>query len=180
MVMLLRMLGVLITYRRRGRLPVLDVSVLSMRCWPNDLDLMLHMNNGRYFSAADVGRVDWFLRTGIAGEATKAGVRPVVADASARFSRSLQVFERFEVHSRIVGWNEKWLFAEHRFLRGTEVVATLIARCVFIGRGGRRAPAEILARVGHRDPSPQLPDWVQSWHQGQEQLTAHLKVNKRP
>ncbi len=60
-----RLLRLLLTARWRGRLGPLDESVLKLRVWPVDLDVNLHMNNGRYLSVMDLGRVDVILRTGL-------------------------------------------------------------------------------------------------------------------
>jgi acyl-CoA thioesterase FadM len=179
MVMALRVLWMWLTYRSRGRLDVLGTSVLQMRVWPNDLDLNLHMNNGRYFSAADIGRMDWWLRTGLWNQATvRRGWRPMAGDANARFSRALQVFERFELHSRLMGWNEKWMFAEHRFLQGDKVVATVVVRYLWHKAGQKQTPADVLALLGHTEPSPPLPQWLLDWHGAQDKLTAELKAQR--
>ena len=168
-----------LTYRSRGRLPVLGTSVLSMRVWPNDLDMNMHMNNGRYFSAADLGRVDWWLRTGLWNAAAiKRGWRPLAGDANARFSKALQVFERFELRSRLLGWNDKWMFAEHRFVQGEQVTTTVIVRYLWHARGEKKKPADVLALIGHTEPSPPLPAWLLQWHDAQDQLTAQLKSER--
>jgi len=35
-----------------------DVSRVHARVWPTDLDLSLHVNNGRYLTLMDLGRSD--------------------------------------------------------------------------------------------------------------------------
>jgi acyl-CoA thioesterase FadM len=179
MVMALRVAWMWLTYRTRGRLDVLGTGRLPMRAWPNDLDLNMHMNNGRYFSAADIGRIDWWLRTSIWRRARAKGWRPMAGDANARFSRALQVFERFELHSRLIGWDEKWMFAEHRFMQRDNVVATVLVRYLWHGAGEKHSPADVLALVGHTEPSPPLPEWVLDWNQAQNKLTAELKASRQ-
>lgn len=181
MVMMFRFLLTFLGARSRGRLDVLGTNVLTMRVWPNDLDFNMHMNNGRYFSAADIGRLDWWLRTGIWRKALLArGWGPVAGDANGRFSRSLQPFEKFELHTRLMGWDEKWLFTEHRFIsKSGKVVAVIVVRYLFRGKEGQQAPATILALVGHTEPSQPLPDWVRDWHTAQNELTAELKAERQ-
>ena len=176
MVMLLRMFWAGATWRSRGSLDVLGTSRLRMRVWPNDLDMNLHMNNGRFFSAADIGRFDWWLRTGLWDRAIARGWRPIAGDANARFSKALRVFEVYELQTRLLGWNEKWLFTEHRFAQGDRVVATVVVRYLFHSADGKHSPATVLALLDHNDPSPPLPDWVFAWHQAQDQLTLTLKA----
>ncbi|MGH8529418.1 MAG: thioesterase family protein [Nevskiales bacterium] len=175
MVCLFRMLKVLLSQRWRPRLAVLETSVLRFRVWPNDLDMNIHMNNGRYFSIADIGRLDWWLRTGLWRAARAQGLAPVAGDSNARFSRAMHAFECYELHSRLLGWNEKWLFAEHRFVQGGRVTATVLVRYLFRSRDGHGAPAQVLALIGFTQPSPPLPAWVEGWHHAQNQLTASLK-----
>lgn len=178
MVMMFRFLLTWLGWRLRGRLDVLGTGVLRMRVWPNDLDFNVHMNNGRYFTAADIGRLDWWLRTGIMRKAVRRGWGPVAGDANGRFSRSLQPFERFEVHTRLLGWDEKWLFKEHRFVSRGQVSAVIVVRYLFRSRKRQHAPAEVLALAGHTEPSPPLPDWIRDWHQAQNELTASLKAER--
>ena len=51
-----RLLMLLIKLIRKPRLGLLDTSVLILRVLPNDLDMNMHMNNGRYLSIMDLGR----------------------------------------------------------------------------------------------------------------------------
>ena len=39
-----------------------EISKLTFRVWPTDLDLSLHMNNGRYLTIMDIGRLDFMVR----------------------------------------------------------------------------------------------------------------------
>ena len=60
----LRLLRVVLTARRRGALGPLAESVLSFRVMPSDLDVNLHMNNGRYLSFMDLGRLHLVAQVG--------------------------------------------------------------------------------------------------------------------
>jgi hypothetical protein len=48
--LILRMIKVLVAALFGQPLGILDSSVLTFRVWPNDLDINLHMNNGRYLT----------------------------------------------------------------------------------------------------------------------------------
>ena len=63
MVVLFRFLFAIFKSRFRRRLGILDDCVIAMRVWPNDLDLNMHMNSGRYLSMMDIGRVEILART---------------------------------------------------------------------------------------------------------------------
>ena len=175
MVVLPGTLWVILMHKARGQLPVDGTSVLSLRVWPNDLDLNLHVNNGRYFTLADLGRMDWWFRTGTMQAGLKRGWRPTAGDATAKFSRELLLFQGYSIHSRMLGFDEKWVYKEHRFVRGTRVHATVVVRSVILAKEGKIPPAEWLALVGWKTPSPPLPDWVATWANAQDQLAAALR-----
>ena len=88
----LRVLHLIITSFFRPRLdPVRDVSRLTFRVWPHDLDTSLHMNNGRYWTLMDLGRTDIMIRSGLwrpileerLGACGGCGADPVPAGAEA-------------------------------------------------------------------------------------------------
>ena len=102
-----RLAWILIKRARVGRIHPLDKLRVRSRVMPQDLDLNLHVNNGRYLTFADLGRMDWFIRTGCFQAARKEKCIPVIGDATARFIRQLRAFDRFYVETQLLGWNEK-------------------------------------------------------------------------
>ena len=63
----IRLLYMFVASFFKKKIHALEETSLSFCVWPNDLDLNGHMNNGRYLSIMDIGRMDWVLRLGIAG-----------------------------------------------------------------------------------------------------------------
>ena len=61
----LRLILQLLKSRFAAALEPLGTSVRRGRVWPTDLDVSLHMNNGRYLTLMDLGRLDLMLRTGV-------------------------------------------------------------------------------------------------------------------
>lgn len=82
-------------------------SVINLRCWPNDLDPYLHMNNGRFLTIMDLGRVDLVLRSGLGKVFRQNKWWPVVAAVSIRFKRSIPAMARFQLRTRLVGWDDR-------------------------------------------------------------------------
>jgi acyl-CoA thioesterase FadM len=150
-----------------------------MRVWPNDLDFNIHVNNARYLALADIGRMHWFARTGMLGVARQRKAYPVVGDAIAKFRRDLRPFQAFEIHTRMLGWDRKWGFLEHRFVRQKRVIGVVAIRGVFKGPEGPVAPEVLLAALGHTGQSPEQPKWANSFHQGSEQLSELLREEER-
>lgn len=171
----LRMIAVLLRLRGKPRLPLLATMRITVRVWPNDLDINRHVNNGRYLTLADLGRLDWFVRTGTLGYARQQKAWPIVGDAIAKFRRDLKLFQTCIIETRLLGWEGKWAFLEHRFIRKGRVLGVVAIRGLFRGPQGPLAPGDFLAALGGPAESPPLPDWVLDWHRGCENLSAQLR-----
>jgi acyl-CoA thioesterase FadM len=161
------------------RVDVLATTRISLRVWPNDLDVNLHVNNGRYLALADLGRIDWFVRSGIFGVARRHNTFPVVGDAIAKFRRDLKAFQAFEIHTRLVGWDRKWGFIEHRFVRNRRVIGVVAIRGMFKGPDGALDPEALVTGLAHSAPSPQLPEWATCFRQSSELLSESLREEER-
>jgi acyl-CoA thioesterase FadM len=162
-------------FRNRRRVDLLAATRVHLRVWPNDLDLYRHVNNGRYLTLADLGRIDWFLRTGVMHLALQRNARPIIGDAMAKFRRDLRLFQSFDIHSRLLGWDPRWMFLEHRFVRDGRVVGVVAIRGLFQGPRGALSPGEFLGAPGAPALSPALPEWLLTWHRANELLSATLR-----
>jgi acyl-CoA thioesterase FadM len=74
------------------RLRLMDKAETSFRVWPTDLDILMHMNNGKYLSLMDLGRIDLMQRCGAAKVLKANKIFPVVAAETIHFRKSLKLF----------------------------------------------------------------------------------------
>ena len=164
MIVLLRLVWALIRSQFKRKLDLLDESAVTMRVWPNDLDLNVHMNSGRYLSMMDIGRVEILGRTRLLRKVFGRGWRPIAAAATIRYRRSLLPFQRFTVRSRVVCWDDKWLYFRHAIETRGELCAIGYVRGLLRGKEGNVAPAQILELAGKGGtPSPPMPDEIAQW-----------------
>ena len=175
----LRLIWMLLTHRLRSRATILESTSLRMRVLPNDLDFNGHVNNGRYFTLADIGRMDFVLRTGTAKVAFKHKALPIVGDAMAKFRKDLKVFERYEMQTRVLGWDDKWVFMEHRFVRGGRVAGIVVMRGLFRAASGVLTPAFLLSEMGVTSASPDLPDWLREWNASCDSLAGVMREEEK-
>jgi len=116
-----RLLHLLLSSFFRPRLKVPgDVSRLQFRVLPNDLDLNMHMTNGRYWTIFDLGRLDLILRTGLARVAMRNKWAPIAGAGTIQFRRELKPFQRFTLETRLIGWVGGRILMEQRVLVGPE------------------------------------------------------------
>lgn len=175
----LRLIWISLSLIGKPRIDLLGTTRIRLRVWPNDLDANMHVNNGRYLALADIGRLHWFVRAGLMGVARQEKAFPVVGDAIAKFRRELNAFQSFEIHTRMIGWDHKWGFIEHRFIRNGRVLGVVAIRGVFKGPKGPIDPGVFLAGLSHSMPSPELPQWAKHFHDGCESLTSLLREEER-
>jgi acyl-CoA thioesterase FadM len=162
--LLLRLFLTVMFGPRRGRLHVLDRCITPFRVWPNDLDVLRHMTNSRYFAILDLARVDLMVRSRMWRQLNRLGWYPVVTLETMRFHRSLELWDRYVVATRVIGWDEKHVFIEQRFERDGAQVALGIVRARFLRRSGGTVPtSELLALAGVAHGSPALPEWIVQW-----------------
>jgi acyl-CoA thioesterase FadM len=175
----LRLLRVGLNLIGKSKVDLLATTRVHLRVWPNDLDFNIHANNARYLALADIGRIHWFVRTGVLGVARQHKAFPVIGDAIAKFRHDLKAFQSFEIHTRLIGWDRKWGFMEHRFVRMDRVIGVVAIRGVFKGPGGPLDPEVLLAGLAHSARSPELPGWANRFHQAGELLSELLHDEER-
>lgn len=96
--------------------------VISSR--PNliDCDYNLHKSNSTYFADFDVARVHLcvcLLASGIRNTSKELGslVKIHLGGVSCNFKKEIKPFEAFEVWSRILCWDRKWLYTISHFVK---------------------------------------------------------------
>lgn len=174
-----RLIWMLLTARLRGPIQLFDTAVLRLRVLPNDLDLNGHVNNGRYFTLADLGRLDFVIRTGAARVAIANRAIPVIGDAVAKFRKDLKPFQRYDLQTRLLGWDDKWTFVEQRFVSGGRVAGVVVVRGLFRSAAGPIRPSTFLAGLSKNVASPSLPDWALAWHRSCDALGEALREEER-
>lgn len=167
---LLKTLALYLLFPRR--MDLLGDSVVSFRVWPNDLDTNLHMNNGRYLTLLDLGRLDLLLRIGAARPALRRNWYPVLAAVQLRFKRPLNLFQRFDIRTRLVSWDRKWVYLEQRILCKGRVVTHALLKGAFVGPQGSVPMSDVVALLGTSLEPPILPQAFQAWIKAEEEMAA--------
>lgn len=109
----LRLIRILLSGRWRERLTIPeDASNIWFRAWLHDLDTSLHMNNGRYLTLMDLGRLDLMVRSGLVKIALQKKWTPIASTIAIRFKREVRLFQRIRMESRIIGWDDTQVLIE--------------------------------------------------------------------
>ncbi|WP_344780852.1 acyl-CoA thioesterase [Microbacterium kribbense] len=162
---------------RRGRsLPMTGVSSIRLTALPTDLDIMRHMNNGRYLSLFDLGRWDLLVRSGMWDAMHGHGWYAVVGSETITFRKSLRAWQRFDIQSRVVGYDDRSVYMEHRAVVDGEIYARAVVRARLMRRSGGALPhEELFAAMGQPDGLADLEPWITDWAEA-----SRLPGTKRP
>ena len=121
---------------------------VTTRIYPNDLDINLHVNNGRYLTLCDLARADLFIRSGLVRVMMRNKWFPVVGSVTMKFIKPLHVFDRVTIKSEVTHWDEKYFYSTHRFFRNEVLVSEGTSRSLVVSRvSGKVAPEDVVAAV---------------------------------
>ncbi len=173
-----RLLWYVLTVRLR---PALDmphgVSRLVFRVWPRDLDTSLHLNNGRYLTLMDIGRLDVMVASGLWRAVLRHKWTPVASAIKIRYRREIRLWERFRIETRIVAWDQLNVVMEQVFLfEGGSRDGQIAAQAQFKGglydRKVRRfVPiSDLMRETGVDSPSPEPTPEVEAFLKADDEL----------
>lgn len=166
----LRLLKVLTAPQGRGSNPSIrpsaeDPQAESMTRWrvmPWDVDLFGHMNNSRYALLMDFARVDFLRRAGLLPTAWHERWVIPVSSMTLDFHRALRPFDKFEVVTQLMSWDDRWLFMRQFFRtreEPTRMVATGYVKTIIRAPSGGVSPAHVARLVTGREVArPVLSD----------------------
>ena len=156
---------------RARRLEVDQVSRSRFRVWPTDLDVLNHMNNGKYLSIMDVARFALMQRNGVMRMFKREAWYPVVVGQTISYRKSLNPWQRFWIESRIMGFDDQAVYLEQRFVRpaadrSPEIYARAIVRARLLRRSGGVVPiTEVIEKSGANVDTMTVPEDVLAWGQ---------------
>jgi len=160
---IVRVIKELLRARKMPPLDPLGTHVSFHRCWPQDLDNYLEMNNGRILTVLDIGRTGLAVRVGLIAALTRNRWGLTIAGSSARYRRRIRPFKKFRIVSRAVGWDHRFFYIEQSIWLGDECATQVLYRSAVTDKNGIIAPERVFADVGYEGTAPTLPDWAQNW-----------------
>jgi acyl-CoA thioesterase FadM len=153
------------------------VSVLRFRVWPHDLDPSLHMNNGRYLTIMDLGRIDIMLQSGMWRKLVQHKWTPMVSAIKIRYRREIRLFQRFRQETRLVAWVGDNVVMEQVFVleggpRAGQVAAHMLFKGGLYDRAARKFVTiqRLMDEAGVTVEQPPLSPEVEAFLKADEEL----------
>lgn len=150
-------------YRNAGDLTALGTHVSHHRCWPQDIDPFIEMNNGRILTILDLGRITLARRVGLLAALKQNKWGLTMAGVSVQYRKRIRPFVKFRTVSKAVGWDDKFFYLDQSIWIGETCAMQALYRSAVTDKSGIVKPERIFAAMGFTDDAPVLPDWVQHW-----------------
>lgn len=164
-----RITRLILSSKRKPKCNYADNSILKMRVMPGDIDVFGELNNGRFLTLMDFGRFDLAIRTGLLKFVRQQNWGLTVAGSSARFRYRLRLFQSFELHSQVIGHDDKWIYFHQKMVRKGKTHASALIRTGVTSISGIVKVDEVKQRMGHDIGIPPLPNWAKAWIAADEQ-----------
>jgi len=150
--------------RKSPPLGVFDTHVSHHLCLPWDIDLWLELNNGRTLTLYDLGRIPMAARAGLLATLKREGWGLAIAGASVRYRHRIRAFERVEMRSRSVWWDDRFIYIEQSLWKADGRCANhILYRAAITGKNGIVPPGDVAAAMEEPPERPTAPDWVTAW-----------------
>ncbi len=169
-----RLIWLLMTQGSKARIALHEEVAIRYRVLPTDLDLNGHMTNSRYLAIMDLVALELMARLGLLKVVLRRRWRPVLGGTLTTHRRSLKPFEVYTVRARVVYWDERWSFIEHRFERDGEVLAVGLGKSVFLGPDGAVPIDTVLGHLAGDLAKPECPEAVLCWIAAEARLFGAL------
>lgn len=136
------------------------VSRIRRRVSLREVDLNLHMNQAAYAEVLELGRTDWFLRSGAWDRWREARLETVVAEQHIVYRRELKPLAAYEIDTRAVEVQGRLLSLVGHVLVGDRVHTRAEVKLLFVGPRGVLAPDEVRTLAeGFLAPALPVADW---------------------
>ncbi|KAK9322367.1 hypothetical protein V1517DRAFT_323591 [Lipomyces orientalis] len=144
--------------------PAVEANVFRTRVWtsrspPMECDLNGHKSNSTYFSDLDNARTDLMVdvfKKMLLGTRKESGTWPYLPLGAvvSIFRREIKPFAKYNIKSKIIGWDGKWLFVVSRFELAESAHTCAISISKYVFKLGRKtiAPQDVLKQCGLWSP----------------------------
>lgn len=137
----------------------------SFRVGLRDIDFNMHINNARYMVFMERARWDHPVQTNTWNVMFKDKLNFIVAGIEMGYIREIRLGKRFDVETRYIGWDEKYIYLEQRFVVDGKIHAYGLVKAVFLQQGKRANPGEVADILGVHQANDVLPEHLVLWKQ---------------
>lgn len=140
-----------------------DTVSMEFRVRLFDIDMNMHLNNAKYLKYMDRCRLEHAVSTGLLDKLIQARCNAVVANTEIAYVRELRPYQQFTIETRILGWDDKYVYFDQRFISQGKLHTHALIRVVHLYGGKAISPQAMQEITGLNMQSPALPEYVEQW-----------------
>lgn len=123
------------------------------------------MTNARYLGIMDLGRIHLTGQYGMLKPLVKKRWFPVVSSAAITYVRSIDLWQKYDLVTRMISWDERFFYLEQRFEYQGKLMATGWIKAAFLSKQGLVAPQAVIEASGLNIEPPVPPEAVERWQE---------------
>jgi len=143
--------------------PFMSAIKRKFRVGLRDIDFNLHINNSRYMVFMERARWDHPVQTDTWDLMLKEKLNFIVAGIEMGYIREIRFGKQFEVETRYLGWDEKYVYLEQRFIAGGKIHAYGLVKAVFLQKGKLAKPSAVANILEIKTAYEALPEHMELW-----------------
>ncbi|MFD2180303.1 thioesterase family protein [Veronia pacifica] len=148
---------------KTNRVDAFDKTTLSFRALPTDCDIYFHLTNSRYSSFNDIGRANFLAQVGALSKMLRRNLKFSVNASEFTFIKSIPPLCKFTLETQLLGWDEKYMYFEHKFVSDKGLHCIAHARAVCHTAQGKQIHITELIGTSRYTDTPVLPQAVNKW-----------------
>ena len=162
--LVLRLLLVIASaFRNQSQENVTMTSSLELKVKGGDANTNGTIQHARYFSFADLGTIDFLMRSGILAALRRNGWSPIIVGKSFEHFKPITKGQKVDFTTRLMGWEGQYSCLYHQILADGEVVSIGHSVGRFVGKAGTKHPdvGDVAIKMGlEAYPFEPMPEHV--------------------
>jgi YbgC/YbaW family acyl-CoA thioester hydrolase len=145
--------------------PFMSIVTRKFRAGLFDIDFNMHINNANYMRFMEKARWDHPVQTNTWDLMLKQKLNFIVAGIEMGYIREIPFAKQFEVQTHYLGWDEKYVYLEQRFVVADKIYAYGLVKAVFLQKGRLASPETVAEILGIQHSDHVLPQHIELWKQ---------------
>lgn len=145
--------------------PFMSIVTRKFRAGLFDIDFNMHINNANYMRFMEKARWDHPVQTNTWDLMLKQKLNFIVAGIEMGYIREIPFAKQFEVQTHYLGWDEKYVYLEQRFVVADKIYAYGLVKAVFLQKGRLASPETVADLLGIQHSDHVLPQHIELWKQ---------------
>lgn len=141
----------------------LETSILKLRVNIWDIDVFWELNNGRYLTLMDLGRFHLGKQAGLFDILKKRKWGLMVAGVNSKYRYRLRYGAKFELHTKLLGYDEKWFFFHQQVILDDKIHSQALVKTGVTSKDGLVKSIEMIKELGLENWVPEHNDWINDW-----------------